>query len=223
MHPGKVWPAAVCVKEARLLRCALLGVMAFTFSVLPAGPGRAQTVSAATVDDVERYLDDLHTLRARFIQIAPDGSSDQGEIWLKRPGLLKLDYDQPSKIEMYANNGRLIYYDPDFNQLNYIGLDETPLGFLLAEDINLREQVDIERLELRADELIMVVSDADSDIQGQLELVFAREPLQLKRWTVVDPQGYRTLVMLEDVRTGMPLDNELFRFINPRLLNPSNQ
>jgi outer membrane lipoprotein-sorting protein len=46
--------------------------------------------------------------------------------------------------------------------------------------------------------------------------VFAEQPLELRRWTVVDAQGLPTHVVLNGVETGMPLDDELFVFRNPK-------
>jgi outer membrane lipoprotein-sorting protein len=51
--------------------------------------------------------------------------------------------------------------------------------------------------------------------QGSVQLAFAEEPLELRRWTVVDAQGQATDVVLGALETGMPFDRELFRFRNP--------
>ena len=52
--------------------------------------------------------------------------------------------------------------------------------------------------------------------QGSITLVFAEQPLELRRWTVVDAQGLPTHVVLDGIETGVELDDELFVFRNRR-------
>jgi hypothetical protein len=41
--------------------------------------------------------------------------------------------------------------------------------------------------------------------------------MALRRWSVTDAQGLTTQIVLGEVRTGMPLDRELFVWRDPQL------
>ena len=46
---------------------------------------------AAAVQRAVRYLNDLSTLSARFVQISSNGTYAEGNVIIKRPGRLRLD------------------------------------------------------------------------------------------------------------------------------------
>ena len=70
-------------------------------------------------------------------------------------------------------------------------------------------------LERRGGELRVTLVQTDEPNQGSITLAFAEQPFELRRWTVIDPQGYATHVVLERLETDVRLDNELFVFRNP--------
>ena len=41
---------------------------------------------------IETYLDSLRTLKAHFLQVAPNGATSQGTAWLDRPGRMRFQY-----------------------------------------------------------------------------------------------------------------------------------
>lgn len=171
----------------------------------------------AVLERVERYLEGIHSLEARFVQINPDGGSVSGTIWVRRPGRMRVDYDPPSKVLLIATDWRLVFYDGSIRQVNTIPLSRTPLAFLLAEDIELDGEVEVAELRETADAVELRVVRADAPDQGSVTLHFARRPFELRSWTVVDPQGLETHVLLEEVRTNIPLDGELFHWRDPKI------
>jgi outer membrane lipoprotein-sorting protein len=92
----------------------------------------------------------------------------------------------------------------------------TPLGFLLEEDIELGGDVTVTAIDEAGGELRVTLVQTDEPNQGSITLVFGEQPLQLRRWTVVDAQGLPTHVVLDGIETGVSLDDELFVFRNPR-------
>ena len=96
-----------------------------------------------------------------------------------------------------------------------------PIGSTLADFI-LRKNI-----KLQGDDVTVVAATRDEDnytvklVQsedpqaGSLTLIFSIAPMQLKEWVVVDAQGLTTRVKLSDVETGIPLDRDLFYYIDP--------
>lgn len=181
-------------------------------------PLRSASAQASVVADVERYLNSIDTLEARFSQIAPDGGLATGKVYIQRPGRLRFDYDPPSRIRLIApGDWRLIFYDASIKQVNGIPIRQTPLGILLDSEISLAEGVEVVAVDRSADEVaVTLIRDGAAD-QGSVTLIFGERPLALRRWSVVDPQGLRTHVLLEEVETGGQIDPELFRWRDPTI------
>jgi outer membrane lipoprotein-sorting protein len=177
--------------------------------------GQAQP---SIIADVERYLNRISTLEARFQQIAPNGGLSTGKLYLQRPGRLRFDYDPPSRIRLIApGDWRLIFYDASIKQVNVIPIRQTPLGILLDRQISLDEGVEVVDVARAGEEIALtLVRDGAAD-QGSVTLVFGEQPMTLRRWSVVDPQGLTTLILLEEVQTGEPIDPELFRWRDPAI------
>ena len=180
--------------------------------------GRTAAAQASVVADVERYLNGIDTLEARFSQIAPNGELATGKVYIQRPGRLRFDYDPPSQIRLVApGDWRLVFYDASIQQVNVIPISQTPLGILLDSEIALDADVEVTDIQRAGDELALTLVRKDADDQGSVTLVFGERPLALRRWTVVDPQGLVTHILLENVETGGALDPELFRWRDPEI------
>jgi outer membrane lipoprotein-sorting protein len=200
-------------------RAALLGAGAALLSFPLRQPARAALppAEAETVAEVERYLDGLETIRADFEQLAPDGGYSTGTLYLQRPGKLRFDYDPPSEILLIATDWRLIFQDASVKQVNVIPLRETPLGFLLAEDVRLSGDIEVTTVARHDGEIALEIVRTDARDQGKLVLVLGERPLELRRWSVTDAQGLTTQVILNDLETNQPLDPGLFRWRDPQL------
>jgi outer membrane lipoprotein-sorting protein len=199
------------------MRRALLGIAALLLVVWgsparPALPPDAQDQLAR----VEAYLNGLRTLRSGFVQINPDGATVTGDLYYERPDKMRLEYDPPSRILIVANQWQVIYHDRRLKQVSHLLTGSTPLGFLLAENIELDGDVTVTALEEEGGELRVTLVQTEEPNQGSITLVFADQPLELRSWTVVDAQGLPTYVVLENVETDVALDEELFIFRNPK-------
>jgi outer membrane lipoprotein-sorting protein len=215
--PGKRWAAA-----SALGRCACLLALAWVLGLagLPgAQPGLAALPSATHAGDlarVEDYLNALTTLKADFVQINPDGGTATGALYYQRPDKMRLDYDPPSDILIVSDGWHVTYYDRRLEQASHVFPSSTPLGFLLSDRIRLSGDVTVTEVERSSGELHITLVQTDEPNEGSIRLSFAEEPLELRRWTLIDAQGLATHVILERARLGLALDGELFRFRNPQ-------
>ena len=180
--------------------------------------GRTAAAQASVAAEIERYLNGIDTLEAKFSQIAPNGELATGKVYIQRPGRLRFDYDPPSQIRLVApGDWRLVFYDASIQQVNVIPISQTPLGILLDSEIALDADVEVTGIERAGEEVALTLIRKDAADQGAVTLVFGERPLALRRWSVVDPQGLVTHILLEDVETGGALDPELFRWRDPKL------
>jgi outer membrane lipoprotein-sorting protein len=171
----------------------------------------------AAVDSVTKWMRGLETLTATFVQIAPDGAFTTGRLWIQRPGQMRMQYDPPADILLVTTDWRLVFYDAKVKQVNYIPVAETPLGFLLSEDPDFGKEVLIRKVRVAGGEIAITAYRKGNEGQGAVELAFAQKPVELRRWTVLDPGGAKTVVTLSDVQIDRRIDQTLFTWRDPQL------
>ena len=190
------------------LLCAAAGLAASEAFAQPA-PAPAETGAVAAV---ERYLDSLPTVRARFVQANADGSIDRGVLWLWRPGLARVEYAPPTDVLLVADGTWLVYFDAELDQVSHIPIDIGPFRLLLGDDVRLSEEALVTGVRREAGLLRLTMEDSESPGEGSVTLVFDESPLNLRQWEVVDPQGYLTIVTLMDAVLGEDFDRDWFYF-----------
>lgn len=197
-------------------RIAGLIGLAWFLAIEPAAAALPSAAHAGDLARVEDYLNDLTTFKADFVQINPDGGTVTGEMYYQRPDKMRLDYNPPSDILIVSDGWTIVYYDRRLEQISHLFINSTPLGFLLADNIRLSGDVTVTDVERSAGELRVTLVQTDEPNQGSIQLSFAEDPMELRRWTVVDAQGQATQIVLERPQSGLALDRELFRFRNPQ-------
>ncbi len=176
---------------------------------------------AGTLARVESYLSGLTTIKARFNQVAPDGSVQTGTFSLKRPGKMRWDYDPPVPVLLVSNGKTITYYDSDMGQVNYIDVDDTLAGFLTQQDIKLESAATrVTDFKAAADVIRVTIAQNGKANEGQLMLEFVDRPLQLKFMTITDATGAATRVQLQGAEYGVALPDSLFVFKDPRGVTP---
>jgi outer membrane lipoprotein-sorting protein len=199
--------------------------MKFAFALLlsfgVAGPAVAQVhgpvlsdSQEATLVQVGDYLNSIRTLKGRFLQTAPDGKTEQGTVWLERPGRMRFQYDPPSPLLLVAGHGTVIFHDAKLGQTTNIPLDQTPLGLLLRENISLSGDVTLTDFQRPPGQIQLTLVRTKSPGDGSLTLYLEASPLALTGWTVVDAQGQQTTIRLTGVTPGGSFDPSLFTFVD---------
>jgi outer membrane lipoprotein-sorting protein len=206
------------MQRRSLLALPLIATLAALGRAAPAwGQGIALTPrDRDDIDRIQDYLNGLHTLKARFLQIAPNGATSEGTAWLERPGRMRFQYDPPTPLLLVAGHGLFVYYDRELHQTTNIPLGSTPLGLLLRENMVLSGDVTVIALYREPGQIQISVNRTASPGDGNLTLVFADKPLALRQWIVVDAQRQETRVSLFDVQLGGTFDQDMFAFVDPK-------
>jgi outer membrane lipoprotein-sorting protein len=169
-----------------------------------------------TIERVQDYLSGLTTIISDFTQVAPDGSLTSGKFFLERPGRMRWQYDPPTPILMVANGSQLVYYDYELEQLSYIPLDSTLIGFLAQDKIRFDNSVGIFSFSENAGTVRIGVAQRSHPDDGRLVLEFSDRPLLIRNMVVTDASGQVTTVSLNNARYGEKIDKNLFDFRDPR-------
>jgi outer membrane lipoprotein-sorting protein len=170
---------------------------------------------AATLRQTEQYLNALRTLKAHFVQRAPDGKTEAGTAWLSRPGRMRFEYDKPSPLLLVAGHGTVVFRDNKLDQTTNIPMDQTPLGLLLRDTVSLGGDVTVTNFIRTQGQLQITVVKTAAPGDGSLTLLLDAQPLALAGWSVVDAQGRQTTIRLSDVQLGGSFDPALFTYVDP--------
>jgi outer membrane lipoprotein-sorting protein len=185
------------------------------FAALLGNPGATTALKPeqrAIIQRVDDYLSGTQTLTGNFVQIGPDGRRTQGEFSLQKPGKVRFDYDPPTQIELIADGQSVVVRDRRLATQDVYPLSQTPLRFLLSDKVDLMRDTNL--VAVYADDVfITVVVEEKNGIVGtsRLMIMFSAKDMQLKQWTVTDPQGYDTTVAVYNLDTTKRLDPNMFR------------
>jgi outer membrane lipoprotein-sorting protein len=170
----------------------------------------------AALGRVEAYFNGMTTLRARFLQIAQGGAAAEGTAWIWRPGRMRFEYDPPEPTLLIAADGQFFHYDRQLKQPTIVPLSSTPLSVLLRNPLRLSGDLTVAGFERAGGLLRITVHRTNQAAEGQIQLILEEQPMALRQWVVLDPQGRSTRVTLTQVQTGERFDPFLFAFNDPR-------
>lgn len=190
----------------RLLLLALLLVFAH--------PAFALTdAETAAVKKAEATLNAITTMKARFVQVDADGSSHEGDLYLSRPGKMRLVYDPPTPMLMVADGVFLIYVDKEMDDVSHVDLNDTPAGLLLKQNLSFGDPaVKLLGVHLGPGTVEITAAQAKDPAAGRLTFVFSDNPFEMRQWRVVDAQNKEVQVTLLNPSFGGALDGKLFRY-----------
>jgi outer membrane lipoprotein-sorting protein len=214
-------------KSYALSRRALLGAIA-TLPFIAGAAGAAEPAMQLTDEDkadlnrVTAYLDGIRTLRARFQQVASTGSISSGNIYLRRPGDLRVEYDPPVPVLLVADGFWVDYYDSSLDQLTQIPIDQTPIWFLVQNTIQFSAKITVTNIERSPGALRLTMHQTDKPDAGSASLTFADDPLELRQWKITDSQGTEVEIALQNAEFGGALSNDLFATPKTRRQTGSN-
>jgi outer membrane lipoprotein-sorting protein len=164
------------------------------------------------VAKVSAYLSGIQTLVGNFVQVGPDGSRTTGDFYMQKPGRVRFEYDAPSPISLIADGQSVAVRDRKLATQDVIPLSQTPLRFLLADRIDLMRDAKV--VGVHADDVfVTVVIEEKSSFVGthRLMLMFGAKDLQLRQWTITDPQGFDTTVAVYNLDASKRPDPTLFK------------
>ena len=78
------------------------------------------------LEKVEKAYNNMKTIKAKFAQFNSKVKDDlqTGDLYLSKPGKMRLVYEKGSPLEFYAINGYLVYHDKDAQEVNYFDLEQ---------------------------------------------------------------------------------------------------
>ncbi len=179
------------------------------FTLLPMAGIQAQ--ENPLIGRLNAYLTSLTTAQARFRQENADGTIIGGSFYLKKPGQMRFEYDAPSDSLVVASGRTIAIFDAKSNvSPQRYPQNRTPLSLLSRTNIDVTSSVFVRRIEERGGRSYITLFDPEKPQNGTMIMIFENDPMALVEWTVTDRAGLETHVYLENLQTGMELQNRLF-------------
>ena len=178
---------------------------------------------AEAVARANAFLDSARVMTADFVQIGPDGKRSEGELHVQRPGKMLFRFAPPARLEIVADGRSVAVRDQKLDTQDLYFIGQTPLKFLLADHIDIAKDTRVKHVTIDPTAVTIEIEDkATLGGTAEIALVFDPATFALKQWTVLDPQGFQTVVSLFNVDLATVPDSQLF-YINESPSSPMNR
>lgn len=212
----------------------LVWAMVVSGAVTPAFAAATATAAPATANagstPLDKYLDNLKTLRASFLQTLADAQGKEidratGTLTVVRPGKFSWDIhpqaDNANKGagQLMVSDGRnLWFFDRDLEQVTVkpvdAALSATP-AMLLSGTVDVRKNFKVEPAGQREgfDWVLVEPQGADADFKDAL---FGFANGELKRMILEDKLGQTATIMFDHIERNVPVPAQETTFTPPK-------
>jgi outer membrane lipoprotein-sorting protein len=116
-------------------------IILYTCIILNYNSCFADAFKKCTNDEIHKIQDYLNSFRTLSTNFTEDnkGKKSTGKIYIKKPGLMKIEYEQPEKISIFINKDVVSYYDHELDELTKVKNNQRFLSFLSKDTINLHK------------------------------------------------------------------------------------
>ena len=188
----------------------------FLFFVCFINPAWSQ--SAADISQIENYLNNLHSLKANFVQMASNGTTAEGLLFIQKPNKIRLEYAPPTSVLIVGNGDFVVFNDQELDQVTNIDYEDIPATMILANKVKF-DDASLKITDFYKDNgtTSVTLEHTKSDGIGPITLVFSNSPFELKQWKIIDPQSVEVTLSLYDINENISIDEHFFSFKNNSL------
>ena len=174
-------------------------------------PAHFSAQDAADLQRVSAYLNSLQSIQGNFVQLAADGRSAHGTLFLKKPGRVRFEYDKPNPTSIVADGTTVAVQNSDLHTTNRYPLANTPLRYLLT-NVDLANDPHVVSVQHQPGVLSVTAEEKNGPAAGRVTMNFSDtgSTLQLNYWDVVDARGQHTTVSVSGLHTVADLSPQLF-------------
>jgi outer membrane lipoprotein carrier protein len=182
----------------------------------------------SVIDGIQKKYEQINNFQALFTQTSEvkalnKTQNAQGEVWFKKPGKMRWNYNTPNKDQIVSDGNTLWFYDEDEEQVI-----ETPLGqvsetqsttTLLSGLGNIKELFNASfaeptDIDLNNGYLVDLVPKGEEDY-NKVTISVNKNDMMVNTIYLYDAFGNLTTVTLKDIKTDTKVADSLFNFITP--------
>ena len=166
---------------------------------------------SAAVKEVAAYVQGFKTLQGEFTQVSSKGNVSKGVFVISKPGKMRFEYAAPNPFIIVSDGTWVTIKNRAKDKAEEYPLSQTPLRLVLDEDVDLLKEANILEVDTKDGLTTITLQDRKKTVPGHLILVYDEAKKALQQWVVVDGQGRRTTVSLENIVAGGNPDPKLFK------------
>ncbi len=209
-------------RGAILVLLGLAAICCATSGAIAQKAGKHSTATDPLLASAESFINSIRTLKASFVQAATNGVFAKGTIYIERPGNLRIEYEKPATLQVYADGIWLIYVDEELKEVSQLPLSATPASFLVRDNFRFSDGLTVLKIEKRNRTLRIKLARKGEEDSGTLTLILSEQANAFRGWTVTDTQGVRTTVSLLSPIINQPISKKVFVFTPPDWSSPSD-
>lgn len=169
--------------------------------------------SAENLQKIETYLNNIKSLQATFVQMASNGATAEGRLFIKKPNKIRMEYADPVNVLIVGDGNFIVYNDIELEQVTHIDYDDIPASLILGDDIKIDgDKIKVIDFYQDSGTTSITLDYSEKGDLGPITLVFSNNPMELKQWKIVDPQSVEVSVSLYDAQKDIPLEDKIFKF-----------
>ena len=191
-------------------------------------PGAENEPQHAITERVDRRYNSLNSLRVDFVETyrgVGAERSESGTLWLKKPGKMRWEYEQPNKKFFISDGSEAIFYvvgEPQARRAKLKQMDDlrSPLRYLLGKT----------KLEKEFDQLVTLPDRAAGAAPGDIVLQGVPRGMsdritkvtleidagsEIVRLVIEQTDGSQTEFRFSNLQPDVKVNDDLFRFILP--------
>ena len=116
-------------------------ILAVTFGLITSAQSLSFAKSKQEVAaEISAHFSAVPTMTGEFIQFGPNGEQTGGEFFIQRPGKIRLNYEDPSPLNVISNGRTLAVTNKKLKTRQFFPLKKTPLSLLLAKELKVDDK-----------------------------------------------------------------------------------
>jgi len=159
---------------------------------------------------IQKYLEELNSFEAEFLQISPSGEVKKGKLYLDLPGRLRINYTKPEDLLITSNGFWLVIQNLKLKQTNNVPINQSPLDTFLNKKLALDSKDFRIKLKKVNGIISLAYTDREDKQVSHFKLEFTDNPIKLKKWIIEDEFENKTTVLLQNLTTGKKYSKHLF-------------
>ena len=164
--------------------------------------------SDENIKKIFSYLENFSSLKSDFIQINNNGNILTGKIFLSRPGKIRIEYNE-NPLVVISDGKKVATVNKKLKNVTFYSLNDIPIKMLLYKDFDLNK-IKILNYREKDNNLFLNLTENKFAEQGFVEIIFEKNPFQMKKWTVISNDQSKTEILLNNLEFNSKIEKNKF-------------
>ena len=171
---------------------------------------------ATLINEVEHYLNNIHTLSTDFKQLAPldKQKSSSGKLYISKPGMLRFDYLAPKKLTIILRDENVMYHDYELQEVSYVS--QSNYFFKLLSEKNIKLANDVKKISLSNNEIHLHIEKIIDNVNTNIMMIFSYNPMNLKEIRVNKNELEEYFLYFTNTKYNLNFDKKFFSLQRPQ-------